>query len=180
MGISCFRRKGCRLCASDQVVLASQFVPTPPGDMYVKKEKLNNKEETFPIDLFLCTVCGNIQLLDVVSPETIYENYIYRTENSSGLSKYFQDYAQDVLAFIAPEPGALIVDIGSNNGPLLRCFKGHGYKILGVDPSPIAQTANKSGIETFQTFFSTALAREIRLKKGDPQLVTANNVSCQY
>ena len=176
MEISYFHRKSCRLCLSDNVVLASQLVPTPPGDIFIKSDALNRKEETFPLDLFLCASCGNIQLLDVVSPNVLYANYIYRTEISFGLSDYFQKYADDVLAFVAPGPGGLVIDIGSNDGTLLRYFKKQGFNVLGIDPAPISQMVNKSGIEALQTFFSVKLAQELREKRGIPKLVTANNV----
>lgn len=176
MEIAYHRRKTCRLCLSGQVLLGSQFVSTPPGDLYLKEKAVQSDEKVFPLDLFLCASCGNIQLLDVVSPEVIYENYVYRTGISVGLPKYFKEYADDVLAFIDPRPGSLVIDIGSNDGTLLRYFKECGFEILGIDPSPIAQIANQSGVETFHGFFSTALARQIRLERGIPQVVTANNV----
>ncbi len=176
MEIDYYRRKNCRLCGSDKVVLGSQLAPTPPGDIFIKADELGQTEKTFLLDLFLCNSCSNVQLLDVVSPKTLYANYIYRTEISYGLTEYFKKYADDVLSFVAPAPGAFIIDIGCNDGTLLRYFKDRGFKVLGIDPAPIAQVVNKSGIEAIQTFFTTKVAKELKDKRGMPQLITANNV----
>ena len=71
----------------------------------------------------------------------------------------------------------LVVDIGSNDGTLLRCFQESGFRVLGVDPAhEIAQQATEGGIETIKGFFTPALAREIRDHHGTAALVTANNV----
>ncbi len=175
MGIY-FRRKTCRLCESDKVVLGSQFVPTPPGDIFASYDKLGQKEEAFPLDIYLCPNCGLIQILDVVDPAVLYGTYIYRTQTSLGLPEYFRKYAEEVLAFVAPQAGGLVIDIGCNDGTLLRYYKEKGFKVLGVDPAPIAQQVNASGIEVLQRFFNTELGKEIRSKYGTPSLVTANNV----
>ncbi|MDE2223427.1 MAG: class I SAM-dependent methyltransferase [Candidatus Omnitrophica bacterium] len=156
--------------------MGAPLPPTPPGDLYVKPEGLGLKEAVFPLDLFLCSSCGNIQILDVVSPKVLYANYVYRTEISLGLSEYFKDYVDDVLAFVAPQTGGLVIDIGSNDGTLLRYFKSRGFNVLGIDPAPIAQKATASGIETLQAFFTAPLAQELRKQKRHPALVTANNV----
>ena len=46
------------------------------------------------------------------------------------------------------------MDIGSNDGTLLKCFKDKGFNnVLGVDPaSEIVEQANKSGIKTIKGY----------------------------
>jgi len=172
----CFRNQNCRLCGSAKVALGANFVPTPPGDVFASYDKLGQKEEAFPLDIFLCQNCGLIQILDVVDPAVLYGNYIYRTQASLGLSEYFRKYAEEVLAFVRPHAGSLVIDIGCNDGTLLRYFIEKGLKVLGVDPAPIAQQIASSGIEVLQHFFSADIGKEIRSGYGTPSLVTANNV----
>lgn len=172
-----FRRDTCRLCGSRNPTLVLQLAPSPIGDAYVPVEQLDRVQEVYPIDLFLCRSCGLSQLLDVIAPEILYGDYIYLTSSSLGLVEHFQQYADEVLRrFKAPE-GALVVDIGSNDGTLLRFFQNHGMRVLGIDPAQeIAWKATEAGIETLADFFTPALARQIRQERGPATIITANNV----
>lgn len=171
-----YRRVTCRLCDSAKVVSAVKFEPTPIGSIYLTRNKLQ-VQESYPFDLCLCEDCGCIQLLDVISPEVIYGNYVYQTSISLGLPEHFCRYAEEALAAVAPKPDSLIIDIGSNDGTLLRCFQERRMKVLGIDPASVAvKTARSRGIETVQSYFDRALAKKIRFELGDVAIVTANNV----
>ncbi len=77
----------------------------------------------------MCRDCGFSQLLDIVIPQAIYVDYIYETISSLGLVDHFSKYADDVVAEIAPQKESLVIDIGSNDGTLLKFFKKHGMRI---------------------------------------------------
>src|SRR6185436_3968927 len=117
------------------------------------------------------------QLLDVVSPKLLFGSYIYTTASSPGLVEYFRNYAFQVYEQLRPAPGALAIDIGSNDGTLLSFFKRHGLRVLGIDPAQeIAKAATASGIETMPAFFNSQLAAKICHERGQAVIVTANNV----
>ena len=172
-----YRRNACGLCGGQETDLILHLAPTPAADDYVPVERLNEVQEIYPLDLGLCRKCGHAQLLDVVSPETLFRNYIYLTASSPGLVEHFRQYAEQVLGRVEPAKGSLAVDIGSNEGVLLRFFQEGGMRVLGIDPArEIAQKAKDSGIETLPTFFTSELARQIKKERGPAALVTANNV----
>ena len=171
------RRSTCRLCSGQNLELVFQLAPSPIGDAYVTKDQLKKKQESYPIDLFLCQECGLSQLLDVIDPEILYGDYIYLTGSSLGLREHFQEYANDVINKTIPSQESLIIDIGSNDGILLSYFKQSGYKVLGVEPARhIAEKASLSGIETLPEFFTTGLAEKIIQDYGYASVITANNV----
>lgn len=171
------RRDTCRLCGSRDVELVFQLTPTPIGDAYVTADQRDVPQPLFPIDLFLCRACGLAQLLDVVAPEILYGDYIYVTASSLGLGDHFWGYAEQVCGMIRPPRGALVVDIGSNDGTLLKCFGQLGMRTLGVEPAEhIARAATAAGAETIAGFFTPDLARRIREQHGSAHVVTANNV----
>jgi hypothetical protein len=171
------RRSACRLCNSQNLDMVFQLAPTPIGDAYVTKDQLGIKQETYPIDLFLCRDCGLSQLLDVIDPEILYGDYIYLTGSSLGLREHFQEYANDVIKNVIPPKESFIVDIGSNDGILLSYFKKGGYKVLGIEPARhIAERAASSGIETIPEFFDPDLAEKLVKNYGHASIVTANNV----
>lgn len=177
MSISVYRRDGCRLCGGNNLELALQLTPTPLADAYISGDKISEVQPTFPLDLFLCKDCGFSQLLDIVSPEDVYVEYIYETTSSLGLIEHFQKYADEVAEHIKPPANALVIDLGSNDGTLLRFFKDKGMRVLGVDPArEIAENATKSGIETMPEFFTSELADRIINEHGRAAIITANNL----
>jgi SAM-dependent methyltransferase len=171
------RRTTCRLCGSRDVPLILGMTPTPPGDHYVAADARDRPQAAYPLDLVMCGACGLAQLADVVDPELLYRDYIYNTSISLGLVQHFDRYAEAVVARAGAPPGSLVVDIGSNDGTLLRAFDARGHRVLGVDPArDVARKATDAGLETIPSFFSASLAADIRRERGPASIVTANNV----
>lgn len=170
-------RDTCRICGSRDLDLLLKLPPTPPGDHYVTADRLTDSQLVYPMDLWMCGACGLAQLLDVVDPEKLYGDYIYSTSISLGLVEHFDRYATSVLADVRAPTGSLIIDIGSNDGTLLKGFASRGMSVLGVDPArEVARKATEAGIETLATFFTSTLATDIRRDRGAAAIVTANNV----
>lgn len=174
---SCHRRDTCRLCGGTDLTEVLSLAPTPPANAFVPADRLGERQETFPLDVFFCESCGHVQLLDVVDPRVLFESYVYVSGTSPVFVKHFEDYAAFVVDAYQPDPKRLVIDIGSNDGTLLRFFKNRGYPVQGVDPAKdIARQATANGIDTVADFFTPALARQIRAEKGPACVVTANNV----
>jgi SAM-dependent methyltransferase len=172
-----YHRDNCRLCGSKELTLVLKLAPTPIADAYVSAERAKQDQPLYPMDIFLCRSCGLSQMLDVINPETLYRDYIYVTTSSLGLLDHFESTAEDILSRIKPEKGSRVVDIGSNDGTLLRHFKKRGMNVLGVEPaSEIALAATKSGVETLPLFFDKALGKKIRQERGAAKIITMNNL----
>src|SRR5205814_5494378 len=93
-----------------------------------------------------------------------------------GLVQHFDRYAEAVLQQAAPPAGGLVVDLGSNDGSLLKALKRRGMKPVGVDPATdIATEATAAGIPTYPDFFTEALTGKIREQHGAASLITMNN-----
>ena len=175
--ISCHRRRTCRLCGGGELELVLVLAPTPPANAFVAEEAVGAPQQVFPLDVFLCKDCTHLQLLDVVNPTHLFENYVYVSGTSPVFVDHFRRYADDVIARLAPPEDGLVVDIGSNDGTLLGFFKKHGRRVLGIDPArAVAAAANARGIETVVGFFTAERARAIRDSHGPASVITANNV----
>ena len=173
----CRRRATCRLCDSGDLSLVLSLTPTPLANAFVTADALNAPQECFPLNLSLCGECGHLQLLHVVDPSLLFADYVYVSGTSPSFVAHFEDYAASVIKAYQPPPGALVVDIGSNDGTLLGFFQQVGMAVQGIDPArDIAKAASEVGIETLNAFFDAALAVQIREKKGAAAVVTANNV----
>ncbi len=167
-------RQTCRLCDSSRIKGALELKPTALCDAYLASPK---KQERYPLALQLCEDCGFVQLSCVVDPEEIYRNYIFVTTSSSPLAQHFAGYAADVLASTGNVEPAKVVDIGSNDGTLLKEFQKKGCLVLGIEPArEIAREATSSGIQTIPEFLNEASVKEALEYLGPADLVTVNNL----
>ena len=173
----CQHRTTCRLCGGQALTKVLALKASPPANAFVTAGQLDKPQQTFPLDVFFCEDCHHVQLLDVVDPRVLFENYVYVSGTSPVFVKHFEDYAAFVIDRYAPATGSLVFDIGSNDGTLLNAFRKLGYRVLGVDPArDIAAQASADGIETITGFFSPAMAEDIRVDHGPAAVITANNV----
>jgi len=171
-----YRRNTCRGCESNDLMLVFSLNPSPIGDAYVTPEKVNITQPSYPIDLYMCNSCGLAQLIDVIDPNILYGEYIYVTASSTDLLAHFQVYTDSVIDLCRLEPGSLVVDIGSNDGTLLKFFQQRGMSVLGVEPAThIAAQATADGIMSIDKFFTPDLAKQMVNEHGHPKLITANN-----
>src|SRR5262249_102863 len=69
------------------------------------------------------------------------------------------------------------VDIGSNDGTLLKGYRPFGGRFLGVDPSgdPV-RIANEQGIPTLHAFFNLETASNVARSHGKADAITACGV----
>ena len=148
----------------------------PPSNSFIDKNKLNSLESKFPLRLFWCNDCYLVQLLDIVDKEYLFKNYFYMTSASKPIVEHFKKYAQDVYQEFLQKDDSFVVEIGSNDGSLLKEFKKLGASILGIEPATnLSELANQSNITTKNTFFSSQVSKEI-IKSRHASVVIANNV----
>lgn len=171
------KKDNCRLCGSKKMTLVLKMPSCPPVDNFRKIGDSELNLPHFPMDLYMCGQCGHAQLLDVVSPDILYGNYIYTSSSSPDLDRHFTSYATHVVQRLKLPTAARVLDIGSNDGLLLSKFKEKGFEVLGVDPSRyVASLALKNGITTVVGFFNSKLVAQLISEYGKMDLVTANNV----
>ncbi len=170
-------RNDCRLCGATSLELVLPILPSAIGDAFVSKEQLGEVQELFPLDTYICLECGHLQNLDVVDPEILFRNYTYRTSASMGLVEHFRKYAKAVVEGLQIPPDSLVVEIGSNDGSLLKAYKAHGMRVIGVDPAKsIAASASAEGVKTLPEFFTSQIAQTILVQNGPASVMCANNV----
>lgn len=170
-------RTTCRLCGSPQVELVVKLEPIPLSENYSTDRAVAAGKPRYPVDVYMCSACGHVQHLDVIDPAVLWDSYTYYSSNAKGMPEHFRQMAEKMLTRAAPPPGALVIDIGSNDGSLLKPFREKGFRILGVDPATeVARKANADGIPTIPELMSRDLARRIRAEHGPAHIVSAFNV----
>tara|TARA_B100000809_G_C14834143_1_gene422188 strand:+ start:115 stop:651 length:537 start_codon:yes stop_codon:yes gene_type:complete len=158
------RRETWRLCHGRSLDLVLSLTPTPLANSVVTFEDVDKSEPCFPLDVFVCEECGHAQLLDVIDPSVLFRHYVYTSGTSSAYDKYLEEYANAIIDKLGLSTGSLVIEIGSNDGTLLRHLKIMGMRILGIDPAEnLADEATNSGIKTIPEFFTQKLAEEIKV-----------------
>ena len=171
------KRETCRLCESSHLDLVIPLAPTPLAEKYFSDPETARKQQFYDMDLHMCLDCGSVQLLEVVDPEVLWDDYTYHSGQTRGILDHFEDCTERIFERHSPVKDSLVVDVGSNDGSLLRCFQKRGLRVLGVDPATeIARQANQSGIETMAAFLNPELADDVTKQHGPATIVTAFNV----
>ena len=115
-----YKRLNCRLCESNNLNIVLKLTPTPPADSFIPKDQLSIKQDLIPLELYLCEDCKHTQIGHVIDAEEVYLNYIYETASTLGLGEHFKECAKSVVEKYEPKNGGLVIDIGSNDGILLK------------------------------------------------------------
>ena len=172
-----WKRNQCRICGSSDLVKFLELGPSPLANSFLKSPEEFDDEPYFPLDVYFCTGCSLVQLLDVIHPEVLFRNYIYVTGTSDTIAAHNKEYAGTVVDLLNLDQNSLVVEVASNDGSLLKRFKELGVNTLGIEPARnIAELAQSQGIETIPEFFNSQTARHVRRSRGAANAVIANNV----
>jgi hypothetical protein len=171
----CDRRDDCRICGATGLIDYLDLGAQPPSNSFIVPEDVAG-EQRFPLTVALCPGCGNSQLRDVVAAADIFEDYLYLSSTSCALVRHYQGLVERALAMFEPATDALAVDIGCNDGILLKGYPEGRVRTLGIEPSSAAGHARAAGFEVVEEFFDGALARRLADSHGRAAIVTATNV----
>jgi SAM-dependent methyltransferase len=167
----------CRICGSTGLVRYLDMGATPLANSYLTDEQLRTPEAVAELALQVCVGCGLSQLTRVVDRDLMFRNYIYVSSTSQTLRDHCAKLAVTAMRTAAAAPGDLALDIASNDGLLLSCFRSLGMRVIGVDPARnLAAEATAQGIPTIAEYWNPALAGEIIERYGLPMTITAQNV----
>jgi len=170
----------CRLCGRPLEHVAVDLGMSPLCESYVPPDVLDRMEPFYPLRAFVCASCFLMQLPEYVPPEQIFREYAYFSSYSDSWVAHARRYAEDMHARLPLDGTRRVVEIGSNDGYLLRHFASLGVPVLGVEPAAnVAADARARGITTLVRFFDSELARELVAGGVRADLLVANNVLAQ-
>lgn len=130
---------------------------------------------SYPLQLAVCPVCWLAQLRHVADPGEVFGDGYGFTTASPAASAYASEAAEWCLRRVTDV--GLAVDVGCNDGTLLGQFAGQGRRVLGVDPSPAAETARARGLPVLREALTAQAAQAIAEECGRADLVTAFHVA---
>lgn len=152
-------RTTCRVCGSSALTKVIDLGEQHLQGSFVKPGKEMPPTRKIPCTLVRCDptkderACGLLQMEHTVPPEILYSAYWYRSGTNNTMRNHLKGITQEATR-ILNKPAARVLDIGCNDGTLLKSYPENFHK-FGVDPSDVAQEVGE-GITVIQDLFPSA------------------------
>jgi SAM-dependent methyltransferase len=168
--------QSCRSCGG-QLEVVFDLGSTPLANSLLREDQLELPELRFPFRLAICDGCALAQLIETVAPEALFMDYPYFSSFSDTMSRSAAELAGRLVHSRALGAESLALEVGSNDGYLLRHYVEAGVPVLGIEPARnIAIAAEEAGIPTICEFFGPDLGGRLRSDGRLADVVHANNV----
>lgn len=121
-----------------------------------------------PLELVWCPDSGLLQLNHRYNPDEMYgENYGYRSGLNQSMVRHLEGKVRSLEALVKPNPGDVVVDIGSNDATLLKSYATAKLERVGIDPTgkKFAQYYPPE-IQLVPDFFSRTKFEQVSAKKA--------------
>jgi SAM-dependent methyltransferase len=158
-------RSTCRICGSRALTPVLTLGEQHIAGAFAGPDGQPPVQRRIPLELVRCdpaqdqAACGLVQLRHSVPPRILYRAYFYR----SGINQSMRDHLAGIARFgeetVKLAAGDLVLDIGCNDGTLLKSYQTPGLKRLGIDPSNTVEHARAAGLQVVNDFFSAAALR---------------------
>ena len=169
----------CRACAKSLNAFMS-FGKMPIANGFLAQSHFK-KEFFFDMEVAFCNSCKLFQLVTQPSREKMFnENYAFFSGSSRLMGLHFDEFSNYIIErYLNDVADPFVVEIGSNDGIMLKNFSKKGIRHLGVEPSKnVAEIASRGGIKTVVDFFDPSLAERIISEHGHADAYLAANVMC--
>lgn len=169
--------KTCRLCGGSTFLPVIDFGNAPLVNSLLTKEECGT-EKTYPLLVEQCQKCFLVQIVNPIDSRKIYQDqdYLYYTGDMPQNSQYMRAFNSlvDDIQNTYTKAGDLIVEIGSNDGTILRRLTNR--RVLGVDPATnVVVRALMRGVPTLAAGFDKQSARNIAQEFGPAQVIGGAN-----
>ncbi|MBW1672184.1 MAG: class I SAM-dependent methyltransferase [Deltaproteobacteria bacterium] len=170
--------KKCLICDSYIEPFIS-FGKMPIANNFVSAEQFGD-EYFFNLQVGFCEKCKMVQLTELVDRERMFhDHYAFYSSTSTRMALHFKKFADTVCQNYLKGADPFIVEIGSNDGIMLKHFARKGIRHIGIEPSSnVAQVAMDQGMNVATEFFDADLAKKIVSEYGQADTILGANVMC--
>ena len=177
------KHPGCRLCGSTLLQCVVPLQPVLIGEHY-SDVPYTDAVQKYPIDLYQCLECGAVQSNDDIDDTFLWKDYTYYSGQTQKIVDHFKNFADYLISrFYNPQKvesnqeKLKILDIGSNDGSLLRQFKDRQFDVQGIDPAEtVVSQAIKSKIPTVLGKLNLEAINQNKCLQSRFNVITAFNV----
>ena len=118
----------CRICKSKKTIKVLDLGKQPLANKYPKNKLEIKKEKKFNLEIIFCKNCRSGQIKKIIDRNLMFEDYYYLSSVNEKLKKHFEQLSNKLKRY------KFVVDIGSNDGILLKPLKDKGIKARTLRP----------------------------------------------
>src|SRR5262245_5561059 len=128
-------RVDCRICSS-KIEAFMSFGRMPIANGFLTTDQIAT-EYFFNLAPAFCSRCGMFQIIEQPEPEKMFHGeYAFYSSTSRYMQIHFKAFADLVMqTVLAGRKNPFIVELGSNDGIMLKHFKDAAVRHLGIEPS---------------------------------------------
>jgi hypothetical protein len=167
----------CQVCDSPDLESVLFLGYLPPVNQMRPIGQRPHEQPSYPAEWLRCRQCQLVQIGLIVDPAILFPpEYPYTSGTTRILRENFAEMQREATPLVGLTGEELVVDVGSNDGTLLQNFLKAGHPVCGVEPTLMADAANRNGIRTIMSFFGADAAARVARECGKARVVTATNV----
>ncbi len=169
-------RKTCRFCQGTNLSKFLDLGIVPLAGGFLREEDFDH-EKYYPLTLNFCRDCSLVQVGEVVSGDVLFnESYFFHSSAIGTLVDHFKRFAQEIYnRFLKNISQPSILEIGCNDGVLLRPLYELGVCTIGVDPAPnVVNKIDSTKTTVINDFFTERIAKRIKEKSGNVDAILSS------
>ena len=146
----------CRSCGSTNLTNILSLGLQYPSN-FIELNSISDKREQIPLELIFCEKkdCGLLQLKHTASRESLYKEYWFRSGLNEKMVEALKDITKSVEKRISLSENDIVLDIGCNDGTLLRSYQSK-VRLVGFEPASNLVDEAKEGTDLIiNNFFNS-------------------------
>jgi hypothetical protein len=135
-------RQTCRLCGSKSLSPILDLGPQMLASAFASKDNQDRlPTRKVPLELVRCNpeldenACGLVQLKHTFPSDIMYTDYWYASGVNQTMRDALADITSKAVQYVDIAKGDIAVDIGCNDGTLLKSYKNPALELVGFDPA---------------------------------------------
>jgi 2-polyprenyl-3-methyl-5-hydroxy-6-metoxy-1,4-benzoquinol methylase len=125
--------KKCRVCGGSDLAEVLNLGRHTLSGRFPRQDEPDPLQAS--LELVHCHECGLLQLRHTVAQSELYtDRYGYHSGINEAMVRHLTDIKDRVIAMVEPEAGDIVLDIGSNDGTMLKAYAISGLVRIGIDP----------------------------------------------
>jgi len=168
--------KPCRFCSGDTMPWFTFEGKYPLAGGFLM-EGHETEESAVPLSISFCKECELLQCNELISSDILFKNgYFYFSSMIPFLVSHFKAFSELLIKeYSDPLYKKQILEIGCNDGVLLRNLQGNNFKTIGVDPSHTVNSLIQDGFTIYNEYFTKETAEKIVNEHGQVDIFISSN-----
>ena len=143
----------CQFCHAALRVTWADLDRQPLANDYCHDLDTARHARAYALHARFCEACLLVQVDPAVPPDAIFSDYPYQSSYSTSWLQHCESYAAAMIERFGLRAGSQVIEVGSNDGCLLRFFAQRGTAVLGIDPAAnLARIARGRGADRNRLF----------------------------